>query len=177
MNEPPAFPAGPAPADLPGPLTPEDLAPHIDELAAAPAALRRAVGPLSRLQLDTRYRNWTLRQIVHHLADSHVNCYVRFMCALTEPVPTIKAYDEGAWSALPISRTCDVEVGLALFDAIHAKWVALLRSMSITDFARAFHHPEFETDVRLADAIAHYAWHARHHTAQILWRRRAEGWH
>ena len=173
---PPAQPAGPQLGPLPESFTAADLEPHIEELERAPARLRAAVAGLTAAQLDTPYRNWTLRQIVHHLPDSHLNCYVRFMWALTEERPRIKAYDESAWSALPISRTGDIELPLALFDAVHAKWVALLRTMSLDDFARVFEHPETDKLVRLADALPSYAWHCRHHTEMIVWRRRAEGW-
>src|SRR5262245_50961539 len=134
--EPPQNPAGAfAPEEH---LSPERREGLIALLAAAPAALRDAVAGLSEDQLDTRYRNWTIRQIVHHLADSHVNSYIRFKWALTEDLPTIKAYDEGCWAALEDSRTGDVRVPLALLDALHARWVQLLRSMTEAQFARSF---------------------------------------
>lgn len=175
-DTPPLQPAGPEPGPLPTRFAAADLEPHIAELAAAPAVLRAAVAGLSDTQLDTPYRNWTLRQIVHHLPDSHTNCYIRFMWALTEDTPRIKPYDESRWSALPISRTGGIEPALALFEAVHAKWVALMRTMSLDDFARAFEHPETDRLVRLADALPSYAWHCRHHTGMIRWRRAAEGW-
>jgi hypothetical protein len=130
---------------------------------------------LTDAQLDTPYRNWTIRQIVHHLADAHVNGYQRFMLALTEDTPTIKPYDETSWSDLSRSRSGDIDTPLALVDSIHATWVGLLGTMTVADFARTFHHPEYDRDVRLADALLQYAWHGRHHTAQILWRR-TEDW-
>ncbi len=145
-------------------------------LQTAPAALRKAVAGLSKDQLDTLYRNWTLRQIVHHIADSHVNSYIRFKWALTEERPTIKAYDEGRWAALDDSRTGDVEAPLALLEGLHARWVQLLRSMSSEQFARGFVHPETGATVSLAEALPYYAWHCRHHTGQILWVREREGW-
>jgi uncharacterized damage-inducible protein DinB len=145
-------------------------------IQTAPAALRKAVAGLSKEQLDTRYRNWTLRQIVHHMADSHVNSYIRFKWALTEERPTIKAYDEGRWAALEDSHTGDVEAPLALLEGLHARWVQLLRSMSSEQFARSFVHPETGATVSLAEALPYYAWHCRHHTGQILWLREQQGW-
>src|SRR5439155_21179602 len=121
---------------------PERRAELIAVIECAPANLRKAVAGLSEDQLDTRYRNWTIRQIVHHLADSHVNSYVRFKWALTEEQPTIKAYYEDRWAALKDSRTGDVRAPLALLEALHARWVQLLRSMTEGQFGQSFVHPE-----------------------------------
>lgn len=148
----------------------------LGSIAAAPAVLRAAVAGLSPARLETRYRNWTIRQIVHHLADSHVNSYVRFKWALTEETPTIKAYDEGRWAELDDSRTADIAAPLALLEGLHARWVQLLRSMSEAQFSRSFIHPETGHTVRLDAALAYYAWHGRHHTAQITWLRERHGW-
>ncbi len=145
-------------------------------IEACPGALRRAVAGLSDAQLDTRYRNWTIRQIVHHLADSHVNSYIRFKWALTEDLPTIKAYDEGRWAALDDSRTGDIQAPLALLEGLHARWVQLLRSMTQEQFDRSFIHPETGKTVSLSAALCSYAWHCRHHTAQITWLRQQRGW-
>ena len=145
-------------------------------IEAAPATLDNAVAGLSESQLGTRYRNWTIRQIVHHLADSHVNSYVRFKWALTEEQPTIKAYDEGRWAALEDSRDGDVRASLALLRGLHARWVQLLRLMTEEQFARCFLHPETGRTVSLSEALCYYAWHCRHHTAQILWLRQQRGW-
>jgi hypothetical protein len=145
-------------------------------IQTAPAALRNAIAGLSRAQLDTRYRNWSGRQIVHHLADSHVNSYIRFKWALTEERPTIKAYDEGRWADLADARTGDVEAPLALVEGLHRRWAQLLRSMSSEHFARCFVHPETGAVVSLAEALCYYAWHCRHHTAQIIWLREQNGW-
>jgi hypothetical protein len=171
-----------APQNPAGAFVPEDNygAKRRDELiaviTAAPADLRQAVAGLSDSQLDTKYRNWTIRQIVHHLADSHVNSYVRFKLALTEDRPTIKPYDEGHWSALDDARTGDVQASLALLDGLHQCWVQMLRSMSEEQFGRSFFHPELGQDVSLRTALASYAWHCRHHTAQITWLRQHRGW-
>jgi uncharacterized damage-inducible protein DinB len=165
----PVNPAGVyAPEDNCGP---ERCAALIEVIAAAPEALRQAVAGLSEEALDTLYRNWTIRQIVHHLADSHVNSYVRFKWTLTEESPTIKAYDEGRWVALDDSRTGNISTALALMDGLHVRWVQLLRSMTEEQFARVFIHPETGQAITLSRALGYYAWHCRHHMGQILWLR------
>jgi hypothetical protein len=170
----PLNPAGAfEPEDRYGPARREEF---IAVIAGAPAALHRAVAGLSEEQLDTHYKNWTIRQIVHHLADSHVNSYVRFKWTLTEELPTIKAYDEGRWAALEDARTGDVRAPLALLEGLHACWVQLLRSMTEEQFARSFIHPETGQTVPLSRALSYYAWHCRHHTAQIAWLREQHGW-
>jgi hypothetical protein len=156
--------------------SPERRQEFIGLIAAAPAALRSAVTGLSEGQLATRYRNWTIRQIVQHLADSHVNSYVRFKLALTEERPTIKPYDEGRWAALEDSRLGDIAAPLALLEGLHACWVQLLRSMTPEQFGRSFFHPETGGTVSLSAALCSYAWHCRHHTAQITWLRHQHGW-
>jgi hypothetical protein len=174
LMEPPQYPAGP--------FTPEEgydqqrRAEFIAGIEAAPALLRATVAGLSNEQLDTRYKNWTIRQIVHHVTDSHVNSYVRFKWALTEEEPTIKPYDDGKWAALDDSLTGDVEPPLALLDGLHRRWMQLLRSMSPAQFARRFFHPESGEHVSLSAALCYYAWHGRHHTAQIAWLREKNGW-
>jgi hypothetical protein len=170
-------PQNPAGAFVPeGNYGPQRRAEFIAAIEAAPAALRGAVVGLSDEQLDTRYRNWTIRQIVHHVADSHVNAYVRFKLALTEPVPAVKPYDEGRWVALEDARTGDVRAPLALLDGLHARWVQLLRSLTQEQFARPYFHPEAGQNVSLSAALCQYAWHGRHHTAQITWLRQQRGW-
>src|SRR5438309_10227430 len=126
--DPPQFPAGPFNAGE-SPDTRRREA-WIDEIQRAPARLREAVSGLTDEQLDTKYRNWTIRQIVHHVADSHLNSYIRFKLALTEERPTIKPYDEGRWAALPDARAGDVGPPLALLDAVHGRFVQLLRTMT-----------------------------------------------
>jgi hypothetical protein len=172
--EPPQYPAGPdVPEENP---TPQRRAELITEFERAPALLRQAVAGLSDAQLDTRYKNWTVRQIVHHVADSHVNAYVRFKLALTEDVPTIRPYEEGRWVELDDERRGDVAVPLALLDGLHACWVRMLRSMGDGQFARRYLHPATGATVALSAALGYYAWHGRHHTAQILWLRQGRGW-
>ncbi len=168
--EPPQFPAGPfVPPQAHGA---GDLQVWIGEIAHAPARVRDAVTGLTDAQLDTAYRNWTIRQIVHHLADSHLNSYVRFKLALTEDRPTIKPYDESHWSALADARHADIAASLAILDGLHARWVHLLRSLPPDAFDREFYHPESREVVPLWRVPGLYAWHGRHHTAQIEWVRR-----
>jgi uncharacterized damage-inducible protein DinB len=171
---PPEFPVGPF---VPEPhATAARRAELIAHIAALPVELRDAVRGLTDEQLDTKYKNWTLRQIVHHVADSHINSYVRFRWALTEERPTIKAYLEAEWVQLPDARTGPVELSLALADALHARWVVLLEALTDADFARAFVHPQSGATVTLSEALSYYAWHGRHHAGQIAWLRAARGW-
>lgn len=172
--EPPQFPAGPyVPEERDDP---DRRRAFVEEIEGAPAALRTAVSGLSRDQLETKYRNWTIRQIVHHLPDSHLNGYIRFRMALTEPHPTIKPYDETLWSALDDARTADIAPSLALLEGLHQRWTALLRSLSAEQFARTFFHPETAESEPLFRALGLYAWHGRHHTGQITWLRAKYGW-
>jgi hypothetical protein len=165
-----------------GAFTPEDgyddvrRAQFIAEIEAAPTALRGALAGLTDGQLDAKYKNWTIRQIVHHLADSHVNSYVRFKWGLTEEAPVIKTYREGLWAGLEDSRTGEVGPPLALLEGLHRRWVQLLRSMTPEQFARSFLHPETGSLVSLSSALSYYAWHSRRHTGQILWLRSDRGW-
>lgn len=140
----------------------------VEEIAEAPRQLREAVRGLSDEQLDTPYRpdGWTVRQVVHHLADSHLNAYTRFRLALTEDEPTIKPYEEARWAELSDARSAPVEVSLTLLDALHERWTLLLRSLSEADFSKAFRHPELGL-VSLDRVVGLYAWHGRHHTAHI----------
>ncbi|MFO0969352.1 MAG: putative metal-dependent hydrolase [Gemmataceae bacterium] len=171
----PQYPAGPF-EPHPTALDARRRAALIADLETAPAGFRAAVSGLADDQLDTPYRNWTIRQIVHHVADSHVNSYIRFKWALTEKQPTVKAYDEGRWAALEDSRTGDVSEPLSLLEGLHARWVQLLRSLSEEQFARSFIHPETDAVVSLDAALSYYAWHGRHHMAQVQWLREQNGW-
>jgi hypothetical protein len=168
---PPQFPAGPPVVDE-QPPDERRRAAWVDEIERAPARLRETVSGLSDQQLDTKYRNWTIRQIVHHLADSHVNSYVRFKWTLTEERPTIKPYDESLWSLLADAQHADVMPSLQLLEALHARWAYLLRSLAGEAFERSFYHPESQEVVPLWRALANYVWHGRHHTAQIEWVKR-----
>jgi uncharacterized damage-inducible protein DinB len=150
---------------------------HIHTLRQLPERLRAAVSGLTDQQLDTPYREggWTLRQVVHHVADSHANCYIRFKLALTEDWPTVKTYDEAAWANLADSRWLPVEPSLAFIAALHARWVDLLESLSEDDFHKGFEHPEMGRQ-NLAKVLALYDWHSRHHTAHITSLRARQGW-
>ena len=160
-----------------GPPTEEQRKKFIDEISQAPANLRAAVKGLSEKQLDTPYRpdGWTVRQVTHHVPDSHLNAYVRFKLALTEEEPTIKPYAEDRWAQLADTQATPVEVSLALLDSLHDRWVRLLRSLPPEDWKRTFRHPELGL-VTLERNLALYAWHGRHHVAHIASLRERNGW-
>jgi uncharacterized damage-inducible protein DinB len=150
------------------PLGETERARLIAEIAEAPARLRAAVRSLDDKRLERSYRpgGWTIRQVVHHVPDSHMNAYVRFRLALTEDEPTIKPYDEARWADLPDAATGAVDVSLALLEALHTRWVTLLRALKPGDWSRAYRHPEMGV-VPLDKALALYAWHGRHHVAHV----------
>jgi uncharacterized damage-inducible protein DinB len=150
---------------------------YIARIAAAPARLRAAVAGLSDQQLDTPYRDggWTVRQVVHHVPDSHMNSYTRFKLALTEDEPTIKPYDEAAWAKLSDSVKTPLETSLSLLESLHERWVTLMRLMSDTDWKRRFVHPE-HGPVSLERNVALYAWHGDHHVGHVTALRKREGW-
>jgi len=158
-------------------ITEEQRRRFIDQIEGTPAELRSAVQGLSPEQLDTPYRpgGWTVRQVVHHLPDSHLNSYTRFKLALTEDEPTIKPYHEDRWAELEDSRNAPIEMSLMLLEALHRRWVLLLRSLSPPEFARTFKHPELGV-VSLDKNISLYAWHGRHHVAHITSLRERMGW-
>lgn len=158
-------------------VTPEKRAGWIAEIERTPSAIRQAVQGLDDARLDTLYREggWTVRQVVHHVPDSHANAYVRFKWALTEDEPAIKAYDEKGWAELPDSRGGSIEPSLAFLDALHARWLMTLRAMTPADFGRVLVHPE-NGRVTLDRMLQLYAWHGRHHTAHITALREREGW-
>lgn len=155
----------------------EERAQLIGQIAAAPGAMRAAVGGLSSEQLDTPYRDggWTVRQLVHHVPDSHLNAYVRFKLALTEDEPTIKPYAEDRWARLADSEFTPIEVSLLLLENLHARWVHLLRALRPEEWKRTFQHPELGS-VPLEKNLALYAWHGRHHTAHITELRKRMSW-
>jgi uncharacterized damage-inducible protein DinB len=158
-------------------LTPDERAAMIEQIAAAPQKMRDAVAGLTPRQLETPYRDggWTLRQVVHHVPDSHMNSYVRFKLALTEQTPTIRPYDEAGWAELADSVDTPPETSMALLESLHDRWVRLLRSMSADDFQRTLNHPE--NGLMTLDAmLALYAWHGRHHVAHITSTRARNGW-
>ena len=159
------------------PIEAGQIADLIEQLAAAPANFRAAVRGLDDSQLDTPYRpgGWTVRQTIHHVADSHMNSFIRYRLALTEVEPVICPYDQAAWAELADSRTAPVELSLQLVENLHSRWVTLLKSLALEDFARTFRHPELGL-VRLDTNLALYAWHGRHHCAHIVGLRDRNGW-
>lgn len=149
----------------------------IEEIEEAPAALRAAVQGLTPQQIETPYRDggWTVRQVVHHVPESHMNAYIRFKLALTEDEPTIKPYEESLWAQLPDVQSTPLEVSLALMDSLHDRWVRVLRAIHPKEWKRTFRHPELGV-MPLEKNVALYAWHGRHHVAHITELRKRMGW-
>ena len=157
--------------------TPDKRGGWIRQIAEAPSEMRAAVNGLNERQFETPYRpgGWTVRQVLHHVPDSHLNAYCRFKFGLTENNPTIKPYDEAAWANVADTARTRPEVSLALLDALHERWVVLLESMSATDFGRPLQHPE-RGPITLDWMLQLYAWHGRHHVAHVTVLRKREGW-
>jgi len=160
-----------------GTPTAEERAKCIADIEQTPAALRAEVEGLTAAELDTPYRpgGWTVRQVVHHVPDSHMNAYVRFKLALTEDAPVIKTYAEDRWAELADTKSTPVDVSLALLDSLHDRWVRLLRSLKPEDWKRQFRHPELGV-VPLEKNVALYAWHGKHHVAHVTELRKRMGW-
>lgn len=152
----------------PNEISSEEISGCIEIIKKFPSDIFTAVSPLSVAQLDTPYRpgGWTVRQLVHHCADSHMNAYLRFKLALTEENPTIKPYDEGEWAKLQDARL-PIESSLVIIRAIHMKWGVLLDSMSKEDFSRTYFHPEKGKSQMLSEVTLMYAWHSQHHLAHV----------
>ncbi len=169
------FPIGPF--ERKSRLSPQERTAAIAVITSTPAELRAAVEDLSEEQLDTPYRpgGWTVRQVTHHVPDSHMNAYIRLKLALTEERPRIKPYDQDAWVKLADTTNAPVEVSLTLLEALHFRWVELLDAMKPSDFERTFEHPEFG-EVTLDSLLGLYAWHGRHHVAHVTRLREREGW-
>ncbi len=159
------------------PLTPDERGAMIDAIEAHPGRMRAAVDGLTEAQLDTPYREggWTVRQVVHHVVDSHLNSYLRFKLTLTEEHPTIRTYDQEAWAELPEAKRAPVEMSLALLDALHSRWVAMLRGMTPEDWGRSFEHPEIGS-LSADQLLEIYAWHCPHHERHITGLRERMGW-
>src|SRR5580698_4609325 len=164
-------------APVTGSLSEDQKLKLVDDISRTPANLRAAVSSLSPQQLDTPYRpgGWTVRQVVHHVPDSHMNAYTRLKLALTENEPTVRPYEEGLWAELADSRETPVEVSLALLEFLHLRWDILLRAMQPGDFSRRLRHPVVG-EMTVDNLVHHYAWHGRHHVAHITSLRRREGW-
>src|SRR5947208_3124568 len=171
----PSYPIGNF--EMPAQVTSARRKQAMDEIASLPAKMRAAVKGLKESQLDTPYRagGWTVRQLVHHVPDSHLNAYTRCKLALTEDEPTIKTYDEGRWAELPDSRAVPVEVSLALLENLHRRWVALLRALPEADFQKSLRHPEWG-QMTLDQILGIYAWHGDHHVAHVTSLRQRMGW-
>ncbi len=160
-----------------GTLSEEQKKTFLDEIARTPANLRAAVKGLSHAQLDTPYRpgGWTVRQVVHHVPDSHLNSYMRFKLALTEDEPTIKTYAEDRWAELADTKSTPIEVSLTLLESLHDRWMSLLRALTPEDWKRTFRHPELGA-MNLEKTLALYAWHGRHHVAHVTELRTRNSW-
>ena len=155
-------------------ITPEQVAAAVEDIAALPSQLRAAVDGLNGSQLDTPYRDggWTVRQVVHHIADSHLNANVRLRIAITEQDAAVRPYDENAWAQLPDAQSGPIDISLALVDALHARWAALARTLTAEQLQTTFHHPEYSAPQSVDATLAMYAWHGKHHVAHITSLRR-----
>jgi len=163
---------------LPEPNTISDVTSYIKVIEELPSQIRREVEDLSEEQLDTPYRpeGWTIRQVIHHLPDSHLNSYIRFKWALTERNPIIKAYDETAWAELPDANSAPIDISLDLLESLHKRWVVVLKNLSPSDLNETFIHPETGAEIRLDVNIANYAWHSEHHLAHIVNLKKRMAW-
>ena len=171
----PRYPVGTF--SMPASITPVMRQAAIGEIAGAPAKVRSAVAGLTDAQLETPYREggWSVRQVVHHIADSHLNAYIRLRLALTETEPTIKPYQEADWAKLEDAQHAPVEISLKLLEPLHDRWVWLLRTVTPEQYARPLRHPE--AGLKNVDwLLCMYAWHGRHHTAHITELRKQKGW-
>lgn len=173
MSTPPKYPAGER-GSFSRPNEAERKA-MIAEIGALPAKLTRAINGLSSEQLGTKYVNWNSRQIISHLADSHMNAFIRFKLALTEENPSIKPYKQSEW-AETVDANADPVLSITLLGGLQTRWVMLLESMSEADFDKTFFHPEANKTYTLAEALQIYSWHGLHHTAQIDWMRKHHAW-
>jgi uncharacterized damage-inducible protein DinB len=171
----PRYPIGPFRFE--GEPTAQQVTQFISDIEQTPARLRAALTGLSERQLDTPYRagGWTLRQVAHHVPESHLNAYVRIKLALTEENPTIKPYDEARWAETADVRATPVETSLTLLEALHQRWVTLLKALGPAELARTFNHPESGAWT-IAKYLALYSWHGKHHVAHITSLRERMGW-
>jgi len=159
-------------------LTPENIIEYIHDIELFPSRLRTEVEHLTDEQLDTRYRpdGWTIRQVVHHCADSHINSFTRFKLALTEDTPTIKPYFEDRWAELADSKNMPVEPALKILEGLHQRWVVMLQSLTKEDLGKMFIHPERGKEVRLDATLGLYAWHGHHHLAHVTNLKKMKQW-
>jgi hypothetical protein len=171
----PRYPIGKFSFD--GTLTERQKSKFLDDIEKTPARLEAAIHGLTEKQLDTPYRDggWTVRQVIHHVPDSHLNSYIRFKLALTEDEPTIRSYMEDRWAELPEAKTAPVEPSLALLSSLHTRWMLMLRALQPADWKRTFRHPEIGL-MTLEKNLALYSWHGQHHVAHITALRERMGW-
>lgn len=162
----------------PSTVAPELLQQYINDIKVFPAKLKTEVANLTDSQLDTRYRpeGWTLRQVVHHCADSHMNSFIRFKLALTEEKPTIKPYEEALWAELPDTKIMAIHSSLEILNGVHKRWTFLLESFTERDLQKTYIHPEHNKESTLAQVIANYSWHCKHHLAHITGTKQKHGW-
>ncbi|MDA7902490.1 putative metal-dependent hydrolase [Mariniblastus sp.] len=171
-NEPPEFPVG----EYVESDSPEQLVLQLKELRQCPTEIRNSINSLNSEQLEVRYRNWSIRQIVHHLADSQLNTYIRFKWALTEASPLIKTFNETKWSETFDARESELEPSLVLMDGLHARWSVLIENLSDDELDRTFFHPEVGEILSLRQVLPRTLWHIRHHVGQIAWLRNRHDW-
>lgn len=159
-------------------ITADLLAKSINDIQTFPVKLSKAVAGLTKNQLNTKYRpnGWTIRQVINHCADSHMNSLVRFKLALTEKKPTIKPYFEDRWAELVDSRVITITSALKMLEGLHQRWTVLLKSLSKEDLKRSFIHPEQGREIKLDETISLYAWHCKHHLAHIINLKKRKGW-
>ena len=164
--------------EAPTSINPQQRKEWIAAVEEAPRRLREAVKGLNEQQLNTPYREggWAVRQVVHHVPESHMNAYIRYKLALTEDTPTIKPYMQDKWALLPDIQPTPIEVSLQLLEALHVRWVTLMKLLKEQEWKRTFHHPEMGKDLSLEEVLAMYAWHGRHHVAHITTLRKNKGW-
>lgn len=156
----------------------KDIEQFIYTIEAFPGKLREAVSSLNNEQIDTPYREggWTIRQVVHHVADSHMNSYIRFKLALTEDKPAIRPYDEAKWAELPEAKSGELELSLPLLEALHKRWVVMLKNITSEQLGRKYFHPETNKENDLRYLIGLYAWHSEHHLAHVVNLKKKMGW-
>ena len=155
---------------LPDTISDEHISSWIETIASFPEQLRSEASSLTEQQIDLTYRpgGWSIRQIVHHCADSHLNSYIRIKLALTEETPTVKPYFEDKWAELPDCKSLSVESSLKIIEGIHARWVFLLKSLKSQELKRSFFHPEHNKTIQIDKIVGYYAWHCDHHLAHIV---------
>lgn len=151
---------------------------YLQDIRLCPALLEDAIANLDEHQLNTPYREggWTIKQVVHHVADSHMNAYIRFKLGLTEDNPTIKPYDEAAWAELSDTHNLPINISLTLLHALHTRWVDLMKNMTEVQWQRTVYHPEHKREIKLWDLLGTYSWHGKHHTAHINKLKERMGW-